>query len=82
MLHCDDTQMAEISSLYKKHQQFHRVFDSTETSQADAQHILAQQGLNIRNLDDLGNGWSVRWSKKNSHAPDHRGCSRRILLQW
>lgn len=82
MLHCDEVQIAEIQSIYTENHHFHRVFNLSDMSQNEACGILEQHGLKVDCLDDLGNGWSVRWSKKNNEGLGHINHSRRILLQW
>ncbi|GJJ10373.1 hypothetical protein Clacol_004599 [Clathrus columnatus] len=78
MLQCNTTQIQQIEDIYNDKKQFCRLFETTETDQHDAQRILEEHGLEIRCLEDLGNGWSKRWSKDNNLKP---GTAQRILMQ-
>lgn len=56
------------------------IFDLGVQSQNVARDRLKEQGLDIENLEDLGNGWSIRWSAKVENKK--KESRRRLLLQW
>ena len=66
-----------INAVYKANKQFKWVSDAIPTSQEVGKKVLGQQGIELRNLEDLGNCWSIRWS-----TPLGTGKQRRTLLQW
>ncbi|GJJ10074.1 hypothetical protein Clacol_004300 [Clathrus columnatus] len=68
MLHCESSQLDEIKKIYMTHQNFHQIFMDAEISQNEAKDLLRVQNLVFEELDDLGNGWSKRWSTKSQYT--------------
>ncbi|KAF8590569.1 hypothetical protein K439DRAFT_1611953 [Ramaria rubella] len=62
MLHLDKQQVTEVEEHYATGTIFHQPFSEDLSSQQAAMSILSEQGLTLRNLADLENGWSIRWS--------------------
>ena len=79
MLHLQDTQIEEIHAEYANHRAFHHVYADGHESQHDAKSLLVKHGLHLDRLDDLGNGWSKRWSLCRGNGP--KQCVH-VLLQW
>ncbi|KAF8574370.1 hypothetical protein K439DRAFT_1624364 [Ramaria rubella] len=79
MLHLDKQQVTEVEEHYVTSTIFHQLFSEDLSSQQAAMSILNEPGLTLRNLADLGNGWSIRWSTRRG-----KGNKRfaHILLQW
>lgn len=71
--------MQAIRSIYDGGTHFHQLYGATSTSQQVASDTLQDQGVILRNLDDLGNRWSKRWS--HIERRKHTTFSR-VLLQW
>ncbi|KAF8521299.1 hypothetical protein JB92DRAFT_3094470, partial [Gautieria morchelliformis] len=78
MLHLDATQTKQIQQHYDAATNFHRLFSDELHSQQEASCMLQAQRLDLRNMDDLGNGWSKRWSK---HHGKGLNVYTRMLLQ-
>ncbi|KIJ41799.1 hypothetical protein M422DRAFT_255113 [Sphaerobolus stellatus SS14] len=82
-LYLDIDQIQRIHAMYQSGQIFQQLFTESIVDQKAAQTVLGAQGLDImqlkeKDLKDLGNRWSRRWSKKN--GPGH-GQKERVLLQ-
>ncbi|KAF8493528.1 hypothetical protein JB92DRAFT_3100178, partial [Gautieria morchelliformis] len=78
MLHLDATQTKQIQQHYDVATNFHRLFSDELHSQQEASCMLQAQRLDLRNMDDLGNGWSKRWSKRHGKGLN---VYTRMLLQ-
>ena len=71
--------MDAIETVYRTGTHFHQLYGADTTSQHSANQILREQQLNIKDLGDLGNRWSKRWSqtfKRSGSMLSH------VLLQW
>ncbi|KAF8581528.1 hypothetical protein K439DRAFT_1618969 [Ramaria rubella] len=79
MLLLNDQQHNKIQGRYEACTHFHQLFDNDLSSQQAATDILRDQGLVLENLDDLGNGWSKRWSTCEGTGPKQYV---RALMQW
>jgi hypothetical protein len=79
MLHVDAIQTERIHQQYATATNFHKLFSDDPCSQQEALRTLQAQQLDLQSLDDLGNGWSKRWSTR-----DGKGLKMytRMLLQW
>ncbi|KAF8531841.1 hypothetical protein JB92DRAFT_3092071 [Gautieria morchelliformis] len=78
MLHLDATQTEQIQQHYDVATNFHRLFSDELHSQQEASCMLQAQRLDLQNMDDLGNGWSKRWSKRHGKGLN---VYTRMLLQ-
>jgi len=76
-LHLDSEQHTAITTTYKTDAHYHGIFNESAADQRSAVSLIGKQGLDVRNLADLGNRWSVRWSSKLG-----KGDRQRVLLQW
>jgi len=77
-LHLDADQINSINAAYDSNTHYHRIFSSESSSnQGDAIQLLGGQGMDVHNLEDLGNRWAIRWSTKIGKSKQ-----RRFLLQW
>jgi hypothetical protein len=79
LLHLDSQQLSAIETLYNRDGAECQLFGDDNLSQQHAAALLTTQGLDIDNLDDLGNRWSKRWSTMDGHG---RMVQARVLLQW
>ena len=79
MLHIDEEQTVQIEKLYSANAHFHKIITPNAPLQDEALDILKGQGLDIVNLEDLGNRWSKRWSTQNGKGIKSYS---RVLLQW
>ncbi|KAF8462222.1 hypothetical protein JB92DRAFT_3069071 [Gautieria morchelliformis] len=79
MLHLDDKQIEEIQQHYETNAHFSKLYSDNVESQQAAWHVLREQKLDLRNLADLGNGWSIRWT---THGGTGAKVYTRHLLQW
>ncbi|KAF8506460.1 hypothetical protein JB92DRAFT_2961581 [Gautieria morchelliformis] len=79
MLHLDVTQTKQIQQHYDAATNFHRLFSDELHLQQEASCMLQAQRLDLWNMDDLGNGWSKRWSKRHGKGLN---VYTRMLLQW
>ncbi|GJJ11762.1 hypothetical protein Clacol_006000 [Clathrus columnatus] len=66
ILHCSDVQNDAINKIYAQNEHFIKIFDQMDEAQLDARCLLGQHNLVIEELEDLGNGWSRRWSSNQS----------------
>ncbi|KIJ39177.1 hypothetical protein M422DRAFT_258067 [Sphaerobolus stellatus SS14] len=73
-LHLDQEQKKAISFVYDSCTQFHQLFTNSDPSRKEAAELLGSQGLDMSDLDDLSNRWSIRWSKLNGKAKKHKRC--------
>jgi hypothetical protein len=78
-LHLDPMQLETISKLYHQNENYHATFTDSPSSQILAQSQLQSQNLDIKNLGDLGNRWSKRWSTVEKC---YKRDIERVLLQW
>ncbi|KIJ42120.1 hypothetical protein M422DRAFT_780089 [Sphaerobolus stellatus SS14] len=76
-LFLDPDQKWQVNQCYEKKEHFLELFSNTDASQKDAFQVLEVHGLNIRELDDVGNRWSTRWSTVDGKDD----TKRRVLLQ-
>ncbi|KAF8587589.1 hypothetical protein K439DRAFT_811383 [Ramaria rubella] len=79
MLQIDDHQKNSIEQCYEANTHYHQLFLDDPISQQAVTVILRDQGLVLGELDDLGNGWSKRWSSREGSGSKKYV---RILLQW
>ena len=79
MLHLDEEQKSQLDDFYSNNKAFFKCFGDARSDQEEAKKLLAQHHLDVGNLDDLGNGWSIRW---NTSDEMKKGTSHRVLLQW
>ncbi|KAF8512111.1 hypothetical protein JB92DRAFT_339224 [Gautieria morchelliformis] len=79
MLHLDADQLTSIDDYYRASSHYHRLFSEGADSQIDAIGLLRDQGLDVRDLGDLGNGWSKRWSTFSGSGSKKYS---RVLVQW
>jgi hypothetical protein len=79
MLHLDTKQQQAIQEHYATCTHFSQLYSDDIQSQQDASRVMQEQGLNLRNLADLGNGWSTRWSTRGGNGTK---LFTRILIQW
>ncbi|KAF8496607.1 hypothetical protein JB92DRAFT_2989780, partial [Gautieria morchelliformis] len=60
MLHLDDQHIEEIQQHYETNAHFSELYSDNVKSQQAALHVLCEQKLDLGNLADLGNGWSIQ----------------------
>ncbi|KIJ48647.1 hypothetical protein M422DRAFT_247504 [Sphaerobolus stellatus SS14] len=82
-LYLDNRQIHHIQAVYASGQYFSQLFTDSIVSQTEAIRVLGQQELDIcqlkhKDLKDLGNCWSQRWSTKDSSGENTREC---VLVQ-
>ncbi|KIJ32755.1 hypothetical protein M422DRAFT_265387 [Sphaerobolus stellatus SS14] len=71
-LHADQAQQDAFALAYQHGTPFFQLYTSDSSAQSRAQGILKDNGLDIGNLGDLGNRWSIRWSSQNSKGSEQR----------
>ena len=79
MLHLDASQVEQIQKQYSADTHFHQLYPEDHDSQDNAIILLRSQGLDLQNMDDLGNGWSKRCSTLGGTVAKRHA---RVLLQW
>ncbi|KAF8507788.1 hypothetical protein JB92DRAFT_2832645 [Gautieria morchelliformis] len=62
MLHLDDKQIKEIQQHYEMNAHFSELYSNDVKSQQATLHVLHEQKLDLHNLANLGNGWSIWWT--------------------
>ncbi|KAF8491759.1 hypothetical protein JB92DRAFT_3005448 [Gautieria morchelliformis] len=78
MLHLDDKQIEEIQQHYEMNAHFSKLYSDDVESQQAAWHVLGEQKLDLCNLADLGNGWSIRWTTRGGTGA--KAYTRHLLL--
>ncbi|KIJ29168.1 hypothetical protein M422DRAFT_269434 [Sphaerobolus stellatus SS14] len=71
-LHTDQAQQDAIALAYEHGTPFFKLYTSDSSAQSRAQGILKDNWLDIGNLGDLGNRWSIRWSSQNIKGSEQR----------
>jgi len=71
MLHLNAKQTNEIYQHYNTSTSFHKLFSDDIDSQQTTLHLFQDQGMDLHKLDDLGNGWSKRWSTHGGTGNKH-----------
>ncbi|KAF8529954.1 hypothetical protein JB92DRAFT_3106351 [Gautieria morchelliformis] len=79
MLHLDDKQIEEIQRHYETNTHFSELYSDDVKPQQAASYVLREQKLDLRNLANLGNGWSIRWTTRGGTGAKEY---TRHLLQW
>ncbi|KIJ56017.1 hypothetical protein M422DRAFT_239205 [Sphaerobolus stellatus SS14] len=82
-LYLNAEQIQHIREVYNSSQQFSQLFSDSAIHQKEANNVLGLQGLDViqlkqKELKDLGNCWSRRWSTKDGSGENKR---ERVLLQ-
>ncbi|KIJ41571.1 hypothetical protein M422DRAFT_780303 [Sphaerobolus stellatus SS14] len=82
-LYLNDNQVYRIRTIYQSGENFQQLFTESVMDQKAAKTVLGVQGLDVmqlkeKDLKDLGNRWSKRWSTKNGQGHNQK---ERVLLQ-
>ena len=60
MLHLEDEQIEAVENCYLTASRYQPIFAEDASSQDVASSLLRDQGINLNDMGDLGNGWSKR----------------------
>ncbi|KAF8573082.1 hypothetical protein K439DRAFT_1625319 [Ramaria rubella] len=63
---------SDIQQCYNTRTNFHCLFTDDQISQTAVMDLLRKHDLTLQNLDDLGNGWSKRWSTRGGSGPKNQ----------